>query len=200
MELLGFQEKAASQIADRFATYSSDPLLVNRTTNVPFLQTLVSITGSGKTLMLADAISQIRDGMPIAPIVLWISKGRVVVSQTFETVSPRASPPTRSARTCAPEASPKPSSTSAKPRLSAAPTASRWRTRLSAASASSASPIPPSPRRAPPPCASGRRRISSPPTAVRRSGARSASRPRAPHWPTPSRPPPSSCPAPRSSG
>ena len=87
MELLGFQEKAASQIADRFATYSSDPLLVNRTTNVPFLQTLVSITGSGKTLMLADAISQIRDGMPIAPIVLWISKGRVVVSQTFENLS-----------------------------------------------------------------------------------------------------------------
>lgn len=87
MELLGFQERAASQIADRFATYSSDPLLVSRTTNVPFLQTLVSITGSGKTLMLADAISQIRDGMPIAPIVLWISKGRVVVSQTFENLS-----------------------------------------------------------------------------------------------------------------
>ncbi|WP_417594584.1 DEAD/DEAH box helicase [Parasphingorhabdus sp.] len=87
MELLGFQQEAANQIADRFFTYIENPLMVDRNTPVPFLQTLVAITGSGKTLMLADTISRIRDGMPLAPVVLWISKGKVVVSQTFENLS-----------------------------------------------------------------------------------------------------------------
>ncbi|MBZ0329685.1 DEAD/DEAH box helicase family protein [Halomonas sp. ANAO-440] len=87
MDLIRFQERAATQIANRFFDYSVNPLLVDRTTPVPFLQTLVAITGSGKTLMLADAVSQIRDGLGVAPVVLWISKGRVVVSQTFENLS-----------------------------------------------------------------------------------------------------------------
>ena len=87
MELIGFQERASTQIAQRFFDYSTNPLMVDRTTPVPFLQTLVAITGSGKTLMLADAISQIRDGLGVAPVVLWISKGRVVVSQTFLNLS-----------------------------------------------------------------------------------------------------------------
>lgn len=87
MDPIGFQERAASQIAQRFFDYSINPLMVDRTTPVPFLQTLVAITGSGKTLMLADAVAQIRDGLPIAPVVLWISKGKVVVSQTFENLS-----------------------------------------------------------------------------------------------------------------
>jgi type III restriction enzyme len=47
----------------------------------------VSITGSGKTLILADAIAQIRDHLPIQPIVLWISKGRIVVSQAYANLS-----------------------------------------------------------------------------------------------------------------
>ncbi len=87
MELLGFQHRASSQIANRFFDYSADPLMVDRTTTVPFLQTLVAITGSGKTLMLADAVSQMRDGLGVVPVVLWISKGKVVVSQTFENLS-----------------------------------------------------------------------------------------------------------------
>lgn len=87
MDLLGFQEKAASQIARRFADYAADPLMVDRQTTVPFLQTLVSITGSGKTLILADTIAQIRDHLPIQPIVLWISKGRIVVSQAYANLS-----------------------------------------------------------------------------------------------------------------
>lgn len=87
MELIDFQERASSQIAKRFFEYSTNPLMVDRTTTIPFLQTLVAITGSGKTLMLADAVSQMRDGLGVAPVVLWISKGRVVVSQTFENLS-----------------------------------------------------------------------------------------------------------------
>lgn len=87
MELIDFQERASSQIARRFFEYSTNPLMVDRTTTVPFLQTLVAITGSGKTIILADAVAQIRDGLGVAPVVLWISKGRVVVSQTFENLS-----------------------------------------------------------------------------------------------------------------
>ncbi|WP_324827833.1 DEAD/DEAH box helicase family protein [Qipengyuania zhejiangensis] len=87
MDLLGFQQRAAGQIADRFFSYVENPLMVDRTTPVPFLQTLVAITGSGKTLMLADTVARMRDGMPLAPVVLWISKGKVVVSQTYENLS-----------------------------------------------------------------------------------------------------------------
>lgn len=87
MELIDFQDRASSQIAQRFFDYTANPLMVDRTTTIPFLQTLVAITGSGKTLMLADAVSQMRDGLGVAPVVLWISKGRVVVSQTFENLS-----------------------------------------------------------------------------------------------------------------
>ncbi len=87
MEPIEFQARAAAQIARRFPGYAADPLMVNRTTPVPFLQTLVAITGSGKTLMLAEAVARIGEELPLPPVVLWISKGRVVVSQTFENLS-----------------------------------------------------------------------------------------------------------------
>ena len=87
MELFGFQDLASTQIAKRFAEYSRDPLMVSRTLTVPFFQTLVAITGSGKTLILADVIKQINDEMPISPIFLWVSKGKIVVSQTLENLS-----------------------------------------------------------------------------------------------------------------
>lgn len=70
-------------IADRFQEYMSDPLLTTRTKIVPFYQNLSSITGSGKTLILADAVEQIRTRLPVEPVVLWLSKGRVVVMQTL---------------------------------------------------------------------------------------------------------------------
>lgn len=87
MDLFQFQERAASSIADRFSEYALNPLMVDRVTTVPFLQTLVSITGSGKTLILADTVSQIRDRLPIQPIVLWVSKGKIVVSQAYANLS-----------------------------------------------------------------------------------------------------------------
>ena len=87
MELFPFQIEAATQIAERFQTYAQDPLTVTRTKTVPFYQNLSSITGSGKTVILADAIEQIRSRLPIEPIVLWLSKGRVVVWQTYANLS-----------------------------------------------------------------------------------------------------------------
>jgi len=83
VNLLPFQEAASTQIADRFSDYIVDPLMIDMKRRLPFFQMLVSITGSGKTLMLADAISQMRSRVPREPVVLWLSKGRVVVGQTY---------------------------------------------------------------------------------------------------------------------
>jgi type III restriction enzyme len=87
MELFRFQIDSASQIAERFQSYSQEPLFVTRSRPVPFYQNLSSITGSGKTVILADAIEQIRSRLPVEPIVLWLSKGRVVVWQTYSNLS-----------------------------------------------------------------------------------------------------------------
>lgn len=83
MDLFPFQSAAANQVSERFAAYAADPLMVDRTRSVPFFQMLVSITGSGKTLILADAVTQMQACLPIQPVVLWLSKGRVVVWQTY---------------------------------------------------------------------------------------------------------------------
>jgi len=83
MDLFPFQTAAASQIATRFKKYMQDPLAVTRRQLVPFYQNLSSITGSGKTVILADAVEQIRSQLSVEPIVLWLSKGRIVVWQTL---------------------------------------------------------------------------------------------------------------------
>lgn len=87
MDLLPFQIDASAQIADRFHAYMEDPLTITRARIVPFYQNLSSITGSGKTLILADAVEQIRSRLPVEPIVLWLSKGRVVVWQTLSNLA-----------------------------------------------------------------------------------------------------------------
>src|SRR5262245_63243955 len=55
---------------------------------VPFYQGLASITASGKTVILADAVSTISTLLPLAPVVLWLSKGKVVVDQTATNLAP----------------------------------------------------------------------------------------------------------------
>ena len=55
---------------------------------VPFYQALASITASGKTVILADAVSTICTLLPIPPVVLWLSKGKVVVDQTYANLAP----------------------------------------------------------------------------------------------------------------
>ena len=86
IELFQFQQKAASQIADRFIDYHSDPIPYGRGAkrrDVPFYQALSSITGSGKTAILAQAVNEIVAMMEVPPVVLWLSKGKVVVQQTY---------------------------------------------------------------------------------------------------------------------
>jgi type III restriction enzyme len=87
MELKTFQLEASEIIANRYATYMKEPLLIRKDDIVPFYQNLSAITGAGKTLVLADTIEQIRAVTSLEPIVLWISKGKVVVGQTLENLA-----------------------------------------------------------------------------------------------------------------
>lgn len=89
--LIKFQAEAARQIADRFEVLNSDPdgrPMFTRRYNVPFFQGLSALTGAGKTVILAQAVSDMSVGMPIPPIVLWVTRLRVVVEQTFLRLRP----------------------------------------------------------------------------------------------------------------
>lgn len=86
LELFQFQQDAASQMADRYIKYSDEPLSFGRGAKrreVPFYQALSSITGSGKTAILAQAVSEIVAMSKVPPVILWLSKGKVVVQQSY---------------------------------------------------------------------------------------------------------------------
>ena len=62
LTLKGFQQKASTQIADRFLRYNANPSMTGKAQDlrkVPFFQALASITASGKTVILTDAIAAI---------------------------------------------------------------------------------------------------------------------------------------------
>jgi type III restriction enzyme len=90
IELLPFQARASNAIAARFSELWIDERrpTVNRFWNVPFYQALSALTGAGKTPILADAVAQIRATLPVEPLVLWISKGKAVVDQTYANFQP----------------------------------------------------------------------------------------------------------------
>lgn len=83
--LLPFQTRASQQIVNRFAKLLEDEERPHqkRSWAVPYYQALSALTGAGKTPILADAIAQMRHLVPGEPLVLWISKGRAVVEQTY---------------------------------------------------------------------------------------------------------------------
>src|SRR5437660_1776512 len=86
IDLYDFQALAADQIADRVIAYYTEPLEFMKgrmSRRIPFIQLLSSITASGKTIILADAVASIAHDLPVMPIVLWLSKATVVVEQTY---------------------------------------------------------------------------------------------------------------------
>lgn len=86
IELYKFQERAAEQIVDRFRRYYEDPPMRGTQKNrrvVPFYQALSSITASGKTAILAEAVSAMAAVVAVFPIIIWLSKGKVVVEQSY---------------------------------------------------------------------------------------------------------------------
>ncbi len=91
IELFEFQRQASQTIADRFIEYIGDPVETGTRKNrrtVPFFQALQAITAAGKTAILADAVSTVAAMLFPAPIVLWLSKGKVVVEQTYANLLP----------------------------------------------------------------------------------------------------------------
>jgi len=82
-----FQVRAAQQIANRYLLLEGDPRrpMEHRGWSTPFYQSLSALTGAGKTPILADAVEQIRSTMAPnrQPLVLWISKAKAVVDQTY---------------------------------------------------------------------------------------------------------------------
>lgn len=86
ISLFDFQLEASASIATRTIEYMRDPATTGRVSNqrrIPFIQLLSSITASGKTLILADAVSTIAQHAVPKPVILWLSKATVVVSQTY---------------------------------------------------------------------------------------------------------------------
>ena len=87
ISLFPFQVRAAQQIANRYLALVADRRrpMEHRDWPTPFYQSLSALTGAGKTPILADAVEQIRSTMPMdqQPIVLWISKAKAVVDQTY---------------------------------------------------------------------------------------------------------------------
>lgn len=89
--LFQFQEIAAAQIRQRVSEYLDDPVTAGRRANkhvVPYFQALSALTGAGKTVILAAAVAHIAGELPVAPVILWLSKGKVVVEQSFANLSP----------------------------------------------------------------------------------------------------------------
>src|SRR5690349_12349888 len=89
--LLDFQQEASDTAADRFLAYMPEPAVTGTKNNqreVPFFQALSSITGSGKTPILADIVNTVSHGMPVSPVVLWLSMGKVVVEQSYAHLAP----------------------------------------------------------------------------------------------------------------
>lgn len=90
LQLKDFQQKASTQIADRFMEYYANPSMTGPSKDlrrVPFFQALASITASGKTVILTDAVAAISTALSIEPVIIWLSKGRVVVEQTYANLS-----------------------------------------------------------------------------------------------------------------
>lgn len=84
--LYEFQERAAEHIVDRFRMYYEDPPMrgtAKKRRVIPFYQALSAITASGKTVILAEAVSGMAAVTVPAPVILWLSKGKVVVEQSY---------------------------------------------------------------------------------------------------------------------
>lgn len=85
ISLFPFQLDASTTIANRYREFILDSERPRQKGYgfLPFYQSLHALTGAGKTPILADAVAQMRTTFPVEPIILWISKGKVVVDQTL---------------------------------------------------------------------------------------------------------------------
>lgn len=86
-----WQQKASSTIVDRFVEFQEERPSFRaggQEQRFPFYQALGSLPASGKTAMLADAVNGISAHLAPQPVVLWLSKARVVVDQSLANLLP----------------------------------------------------------------------------------------------------------------
>jgi hypothetical protein len=88
LELKVFQSDTAKTMADRYAFFANHPERPRRGNKPrPFFQALSALTGAGKTPILAQAVALMRAHFGTEPIVLWMSKAKSVVAQTYTNFS-----------------------------------------------------------------------------------------------------------------
>ena len=88
LELKVFQSDSAKMMADRYAFFANHPDRPRKGTKPrPFFQALSALTGAGKTPILAQAVMLMRAHFGTEPIVLWMSKAKSVVAQTYTNFS-----------------------------------------------------------------------------------------------------------------
>lgn len=88
---LDFQEQAATQVGARYLRHVEETAAERHATGgrpLPFFQGFAAITLMGKTLVLGDAVNRVDEAMPLRPIVLWLSRGRVLAQSTYNTFQP----------------------------------------------------------------------------------------------------------------
>lgn len=88
-KLLDYQENVINIITEKFQQYLASPPVAGTQNNpylVPFIHSLKSITGSGKTAMLAGLVYQLSQHCP-NPLIFWMSESKVVVEQTLNNLS-----------------------------------------------------------------------------------------------------------------
>lgn len=88
LELKVFQSESAKTMADRYAFFANHPDRPRKGAKArPFFQALSALTGAGKTPILAQAVALMRAHFGTEPIVLWMSKAKSVVAQTYTNFS-----------------------------------------------------------------------------------------------------------------
>ena len=97
--LLDFQERAAAQVAERYARHAAGRDAKEGAIPLPFMQAFAAVTQSGKTVVLAEAVARVQAAMAVKPVVLWLSRGRVAAQKSWG--RPAGGPaPSRAPRRC----------------------------------------------------------------------------------------------------
>jgi type III restriction enzyme len=56
--------------------------------DVPFFQAFAAVTQAGKTVILAEAAARLQAAMPVKPVVLWLTRGRVPAQKAWDGLQP----------------------------------------------------------------------------------------------------------------
>lgn len=90
LKLHQYQIKAAQELTNRYISYQNNPdkPRTEKGKIIPIILMLASVTGSGKTAILAQTVNNIFDHhIDVKPIVFWLGYSKVIVEQTLNKLS-----------------------------------------------------------------------------------------------------------------